>query len=180
MKVKLETEGLFLRPLAGRHLSRILDIWTQPAVRLHLWGDKVIGEERAALEIVRSKESFRVSGFGHWAVRRQEKRRAIGSCGLLRVPHTEDLELVYCIDPALWNHGYGTQAARAVLAFAFDELGLPLVHGRCARDNIASLRVLEKIGMRPGRPHPHEECEGAHLSISRDEYLGADPGGFGG
>ena len=125
------------------------------------------------MEVARSQDSFRSSGFGHWVVRRRDKRRVIGSCGLLRVPHTEQLEIIYCIDRALWNNGYGTQAARAVLAFAFDELQVPLVHGRCARDNIASLRVLEKIGMRPGREHPHEDCEGAHLSISRDEYRGA-------
>lgn len=171
MSAKLETESLLLCPLAGRHLSQILDIWKQPEVRRHLWGDKLISEETAAREIVRSKESFRGSGFGHWAVRRRESRRVIGSCGLLRVPHTDQLEIVYCIDPALWNNGYGTQAARAVLAFGFEELQLSLIHGRCARDNIASLRVLEKIGMRSGRQHPHTECEGAHLSISRDEYL---------
>lgn len=170
MSAKLETESLLLRPLASRHLSQTLDIWTQPEVRRHLWGDKVIGEERAALEIARSQDSFRSYGFGLWAVRRREKRRVIGSCGLLRVPHTDQLEIIYCIDRALRNKGYGTQAAQAVVAFAFDELQLPLVHGRCARDNIASLRVLEKIGMRPGRPHQHIECEGAHLSISRDEY----------
>ena len=170
MGAKLETEGLFLRPMGSRHLSQILDVWTQPEVRRHLWGDRVISEETAALEIVRSKETFRSSGFGHWAVRRRENRRVIGSCAVLRIPHTEQLELVYCIDTALWNNGYGTQAARAVVAHAFDELRLPVIHGRCARDNIASLRVLEKIGMRPGRPHPHRDCEGAHLSISRDEY----------
>lgn len=173
MGATLETESLLLLPLASRHLSQTLSIWTQPEVRRHLWGDKVIGEERAALEVARSQDSFRGSGFGHWVVRRREKRRVIGSCGLLRVPHTEQLEIIYCIDRALRNQGYGTQAARAVLAYAFDELQVPLVHGRCARDNVASLRVLEKIGMRPGRPHPHENCEGAHLSISRDEHRAA-------
>ncbi len=175
MSAKLETKSLLLRPMAGRHLSQILDVWKQPAVRLHLWGDKVISEEAAALQIARSKESFRSSGFGHWAVCRREKRRVIGSCGVVRIPHTEHVELVYCIDSALWNSGYGTQAARAVLAFGFDELRLPLIHGRCARENIASLRVLEKIGMRPGRPHPHKDCEGAHLAISLDEYRGGVP-----
>ena len=173
MGAKLKTEDLILHPMGSRHLSRILDIWTQPDVRRHLWGDKVIGEERAALEIARSKESFRGYGFGHWAVRRRKKRRVIGSCGLLPIPRTDDLEIVYCIDPGLWNKGYGTQAAGAVLAFAFVSLRLPLIHGRCARDNVASLRVLEKIGMRSGRPHAHIDCEGAHLSISREEYRGA-------
>ena len=172
MGARLKTESLLLRPLASRHLSQTLVIWTQPEVRRHLWGGKAISEERAALEVAKSQDSFRSSGFGHWAVRRRQKRRVIGGCGLLRVPHTEQIEIIYCIDRELRNNGYATEAARAVLAFAFDELQLPLVHGRCARDNIASLRVLEKIGMRPGRPHPHVDCEGAHLPISRDEHRG--------
>ena len=175
MGAKLETGSLLLRPMGSRHLSRVLQIWTQPEVRRHLWGDKVIGEERAGVEIARSQESFRNEGFGHWIVRRRKSRRVIGTCALLPMPHSDEIEIVYCIDPALWNRGYGTQAAGAVVAYAFDELRLPLIHGRCALDNIASRRVLEKTGMRPGRPHPHEECEGAHLSISRDEYLGTFP-----
>ena len=170
MRSKLETESLLHRPLASRHLSRILDIWTQPAVRDHLWGGKLIGEESAAREIARSQDSFRDSGFGHWAVRRRKKRRVIGSCGLVRVPHSDQIEIIYCIQRDLRNNGYATQAARAAIAYAFDELGLPVIHGRCALDNIASLRVLQKIGMRPGRPHPHEDCEGAHLSIARGEH----------
>jgi RimJ/RimL family protein N-acetyltransferase len=156
--------------VGSRHLSPILGLWTQPDVRRHLWGDRVISEERAGLEIARSKESFREAGFGHWVVRRREERRVIGSCALLSIPGSEQIEIVYCIDPAMRNNGFGTQAARAVLTYAFNTLRLPLIHGRCARDNIASLRVLEKTGMRFGRPHPHKDCEGAHLSISCEEF----------
>lgn len=173
MKTKLQTERLVLRPLGERHLSRILEIWTYPDVRQHLWDDKVIGEERAGLEISRSKESFRAEGFGHWAVRRRKRRRLIGSCALLRIPGSDQFEIVYCVDPELRNNGYATEAARAVVDYAFREIELPLVFGRCALDNVASHRVLEKLGMQPGLPHPDPDCHGVHLSLRRDDYLAA-------
>lgn len=171
MSAKLDTRRLLLRPMGGRHLSQILEIWTYPDVRRHLWDDKVIGEERAGLEIARSKEMFRAEGFGQWAVRRRDKRRVIGSCGLLHIPGCEQIELVYCTDPRLWNQGYATEAARAVVDFAFLEAGIPLLFGRCALDNSASRRVLEKVGMRPGLAHPSPDCHGTHLSLQRDDYL---------
>ena len=173
MSAKPNTSRLRLRPLGGRHLSQILEIWTFPDVRRHLWDDKIIGEERVGLEIARSKESFRALGTGQWAVRRREKRRVIGSCGLLQIPNSDQFELVYCIDPTLRNQGYATEAAQAVVDYAFLEAGLELLFGRCAVDNIASVRVLEKVGMRPGRPHPSPECQGVHLSLLRDEFLAA-------
>ena len=62
MSAKLETERLVLPSLGGRHLSQILEIWTHPDVRRHLWDDKVIGEERAGIEIARSKEMIIYAG----------------------------------------------------------------------------------------------------------------------
>jgi RimJ/RimL family protein N-acetyltransferase len=171
MSAKLETERLVLPSLGGRHLSQILEIWTHPDVRRHLWDDKVIGEERAGIEIARSKECFRAEGFGQWAVRRRKHLRVIGSCGILKIPDCEQVELVYCIDPALWNNGYATEAARAVVEYAFRGIELPMLFGRCAADNVASRRVLEKVGMEPGVPHPNPACQGSHLSLFREDYL---------
>ena len=142
-------------------------------MRKYLWDDKIISEERAGLEISRSKECFRAEGFGQWAVRRRKRLHVIGSCGLLKIPGGDQIELVYCIDPKLWNNGYATEAARAVVEYGFVEVGLPLLFGRCALDNIASRRVLEKVGMRPGIPHPSPQCQGTHLSLLREDFLAA-------
>jgi RimJ/RimL family protein N-acetyltransferase len=170
MGPKLETPRLRLRPIAGRHLSGILEIWTHPEVRRHLWDDHIVGEERVGVEIARSRESFRSLGRGQWVVRRREKRRTIGSCGLLRIRGSDAIELVYCIEPSLWNNGFATEAATAVVGYAFRTLRLPVLYGRCAADNAASLRVLEKVGMHAGIPHPDPDCQGTHLAITIDEF----------
>lgn len=56
--------------------------------------------------------------------------------------------LGYTFDPAVAGRGYATEVAAALLAVAFDDLGLHRVTAGCFADNIASWRVLEKVGMR--------------------------------
>jgi RimJ/RimL family protein N-acetyltransferase len=54
----------------------------------------------------------------------------------------------YEIAPRYWGKGYATEAARAMVAFGFGELRLHRIWARCVADNVASYRVLEKVGMR--------------------------------
>ncbi|HEX7135160.1 MAG TPA: GNAT family protein [Iamia sp.] len=57
-------------------------------------------------------------------------------------------EIGWTVDPAHQGRGYGTEVAAELLVIAFEELGLRRVHASCFADNVASWRVMEKIGMR--------------------------------
>ena len=57
-------------------------------------------------------------------------------------------EIGFIFHPDHQGHGYATEAARALLAHAFDAYGLHRVYGRLEPRNVASARVLEKLGMR--------------------------------
>jgi RimJ/RimL family protein N-acetyltransferase len=57
-------------------------------------------------------------------------------------------ELGFIFDPAHQGRGYATEAARAFLAFGFEGMGFHRVIGRAEARNTASIRVLEKLGMR--------------------------------
>ena len=56
--------------------------------------------------------------------------------------------LGYLVDPAHHGRGYATEIARAALDLAFGDLGLHRVTAGCFADNVASWRVMEKVGMR--------------------------------
>lgn len=56
-------------------------------------------------------------------------------------------ELGFVFDPAVWGHGYATEATRTLLRFGFDDLRLHRVAATCHPDNVASARVLEKAGL---------------------------------
>ena len=71
----------------------------------------------------------------------------IGNIGLMfNLPH-DNAEMGYWIGKPYWNQGYGTEAAGAVIRYAFEELGLNRVYATHFTRNPASGRILQKIGM---------------------------------
>jgi RimJ/RimL family protein N-acetyltransferase len=69
----------------------------------------------------------------------------LGACGLAkRVP--ESAELGYWLAFAFWGNGYATEAAGAVIDYAFEDLGYEMLHAGARVSNLASRRVLEKCG----------------------------------
>ncbi len=77
------------------------------------------------------------------------EKRLIGNCGIrLRTPTAREADIGYELDSGYWDKGYATEAARALLQFGFEELGLHRIWAHCIAENIASAHVLEKIGMR--------------------------------
>ena len=76
----------------------------------------------------------------------------IGNCGLrLETAQAAEADLGYEISPVCWGQGYATEAARAMLEFGFQELGVQRIWAWCNAENRASSRVLEKLGMRLAR-----------------------------
>jgi ribosomal-protein-alanine N-acetyltransferase len=73
----------------------------------------------------------------------------IGNCGVRRNDRTEwDAELGYELSADHWGKGYATEAAGAMLAFGFRELGIHRASAHCNASNAGSIHVLEKLGMR--------------------------------
>jgi RimJ/RimL family protein N-acetyltransferase len=72
----------------------------------------------------------------------------VGNCGIrLAEPNSVEADVGYELDPRHWGRGYATEAAGAMVAFGFEALGVHRVWGECVADNVASRRVMEKLGM---------------------------------
>jgi RimJ/RimL family protein N-acetyltransferase len=145
--VKLETEALVLRPASVPDIDVIHALWTHAAVRRFLFDDRVISREEALGFLERSETEFRESGYGIWLFYEKSSGSLAGFCGLLRSPEGAP-SLVFGTDPDDWGRGYAPQAASAVLAHALETLGLARVAADVDEPNQASVRVLEKLGMR--------------------------------
>jgi RimJ/RimL family protein N-acetyltransferase len=79
-----------------------------------------------------------------------------GGAGLRFEPAHRRAELGYWIGVPYWGHGYATEAAAAVVQYGFDTLGLQRIYASHFSGNVASARVLQKIGMRhEGRLRSH-------------------------
>ena len=91
-----------------------------------------------------------------FAIEEKGERSLVGAISLMRIQHGHQAELGYWIGKPFWNRGYCTEAAREVLRYSFDELGLVRIHARHLSRNPASGRVMKKVGMlHEGRLRQH-------------------------
>ena len=86
-------------------------------------------------------------GYGHWAVVSQEDQQLIGWNGLEYLTESGETEVAFLLSKSFWGQGLATEATLAALDFGFETVGLAEVIGLVHPENVASRRVLEKIGM---------------------------------
>jgi RimJ/RimL family protein N-acetyltransferase len=102
------------------------------------------------------------------AVVRRDTGQVVGSVGLRLDEQRQQAALGYCYHQDAWGHGFATEAAGEMLRFGFEELGLHRIHASADTRNGASIRVLDKLGMRQeGRLREHVMMRGEW----RDSYL---------
>jgi RimJ/RimL family protein N-acetyltransferase len=142
----LATTSLELRPSSRGDIDALHDLWTRPEVRRFLFDDRTLSREEAAEFVARSEWTFQNEGYGIWIFLEKGDGRPGGFAGLLRAAEAE-ASLLYGTRPDLWGRGYASEAASAVLAYAFGTLGIRKVRADVDEPNLASVRVLEKLGM---------------------------------
>jgi RimJ/RimL family protein N-acetyltransferase len=71
----------------------------------------------------------------------------LGWCGLKYRPFIDEIDLGYRLMQKAWGNGFATEAAAKTLEYGFHSLNIKLVTGRAHVENLASIKVLEKIGM---------------------------------
>ena len=80
----------------------------------------------------------------------KDSLRLIGELGLtITSSHYDEAYLWYSMNRSYWGRGYATEAAAALLRYGFEQAGLRRIFAECHPDNLASARVLEKIGLLP-------------------------------
>jgi [ribosomal protein S5]-alanine N-acetyltransferase len=144
----IPTARTSLRPVSMEDVGGLHRLWTDPEVRRFFWDDEVIPYERAEAAVREAVEDFGRHGFGLWISERAQGRGdPIGFCGLRHLDDEPEVEILYGISPPEWGRGFATEVALAVLRYGFERAGLARVLGIADAGNVASRRVLEKIGM---------------------------------
>jgi RimJ/RimL family protein N-acetyltransferase len=117
-------------------------------VALYLRGRPETDEETAAL-IASIAEHWAKLRYGLWAVERRSDSCFIGFIGFSHHRlYPDQVEIGWRLDPDCWGNGLATEGARAALDYGTGALGFERVISVIHRDNIASRRVAEKIGLR--------------------------------
>ncbi|WP_329471346.1 GNAT family N-acetyltransferase [Streptomyces sp. NBC_01723] len=143
----LHTARLRLRPFAADDAdalfalhsnTRVMRFWDSPP-----WTDRARGE----LFVARSGRMAEEGTGARVAIERSADGAFVGWCFLgERNADFRSASMGYCLEEAMWGHGYATEAAHALLRWGFDTLDLNRVQAEADTRNAASARVLEKIG----------------------------------
>ena len=162
MGVVIETERLLLRPPVPEDADTAAELLADPEVMRFL-GGQVVPREDVPAVIEKWLGRWTANRMGPFMLERRDDGRFVGRCGIL-VWDTRDwristlaeagefaqLEIGWALVRAHWGRGYATEAARAVGSWARAERGVEALVSVIAPDNVASRRVAERLGARPG------------------------------
>lgn len=125
--LRLLNEPSFLRFIGDRKVRTIAD------------AERYIGERLIA--------SYERNGFGLWVVERRDAPGPIGICGLVKRDSLPDADIGFAFLPEFWRHGYAFESAAGVKRYAFGVLELPRLLAITNPDNVASIGIVERLGL---------------------------------
>ena len=143
----LHTARLLLRPFTQADTDAIFALHSNARV-LRYWDAPPWKERARAERFIAACRQMEQEGTGaRLAIERAADGVFIGWCGLVKWnPDYRSATMGYCLDDAAWGQGFATEAAGALLQWAFDTLDLNRVQAETDTRNTASSRVLEKLG----------------------------------
>jgi HAD superfamily hydrolase (TIGR01509 family) len=148
----LRTERLVLRQFTADDAELLVELDSDPEVMRYLSGGVPTDREKIVGEILPRILSYyeKWQALGLWAAFERASGEFVGWFHLRPMPDDEpgSVELGYRLRRAAWGRGLATEGSRALLAKAFDELGMRRVNARTMTVNRGSRAVMERIGMR--------------------------------
>jgi RimJ/RimL family protein N-acetyltransferase len=150
MAIILETPRLLLRHLTMDDLPELYALYQDPEIR------RYFPEGVLSYEDTREELEWFLNGhpqypeLGLWATIYKETGKFIGRCGLLpwEIGGKLEIEIAYLLDKNFWHQGLATEAANAIMTYAFEKLNLTRLICLIDPENIASQNVAQRIGMK--------------------------------
>lgn len=144
----LETERLVLRMLRESDTDAYAEMMADPEV-VRFLGGKPMSRAEAWRNMAMVLGHWHLRGYGFWAVEEKSSGELVGRVGCWRPEGGPGLEVGWTLRRSSWGRGYATEAARAAVGYAFAALGQSRVLSLIAPDNVASIRVAERLGEKP-------------------------------
>ena len=147
--VVLESDRLRLRRLTTADGEFMLGLLNEPSFIANIGDRGVRTLEGARKYLVDGPiASYAKHGYGLYMVELKATGEPIGICGLVKRDYLEDADIGFAFLPPFWSQGYAFESAAAVKTFALETLGLGRVLAITSQDNVGSIKVLEKIGLK--------------------------------
>lgn len=182
MQVFLSTVRVVLRQVGATDQLLFLELDSDPEVMRYLTGGAAPTEEeaRAGMERIFGYQAKFEGRLGVFIAELREGGQFMGwfhlRPGRSEPDNVLDLELGYRLKRAFWNRGLATEVSRELVRYAFEDCGARSVFAQTMKRNLASRRVMEKVGMRLECEFVDSEFMGDEMDvryrIGREEWLG--------
>ena len=168
---EIETERLRHRMLRPADLTDLMSIVGDSEVMTYIGveGGIALSREEAEDALTKMIAFWDQQGFGRWAVVNKSTEGMVGLCGLRLMEDTP--ELFYAFKKDVWGLGLATESAKACLRYGLEELGFNRIVAASRHANAASIRVMEKIGMRYEKDITYQGVEAVCYAITRDLFV---------
>lgn len=152
MKNPIETERLLLREVVFSDVDGMFELDSNPNVHIYLGNKPVTTIEQSALYIENLQQQYKDFGTGRWAVILKETNEFIGWSGIKFITdeinnHKNFYEIGYRFIEKHWGKGYATEAGKAFIDHAFNEMKVEAVYAFADEGNDNSRKILEKLGL---------------------------------
>lgn len=160
MKVFLESDRLILRQFVVDDLNNLFDLNSDPKVMRYINGGLPTSYHDIEKNLSKYLESYEKNAYlGFWAAMEKTNNKFIGWFHFLTTTNFnylaefnlvtgDEIALGYRLHRASWHKGFATEGSKAIIAKGFSELGVTKVVSWALVENIASIRVMEKVGLR--------------------------------
>jgi RimJ/RimL family protein N-acetyltransferase len=148
--MEIRTPRLCLREYVAEDLAAMLAFESDPFVVQYVcYGPYSREECWRDLAYHLDQQTAEPRKYYHLGIVLPEAMQLIGWCGLEMIsPENGEAEIGYALHRSYWRHGYMTEAAQAMINVGFADLQLHRIFATCHPENLGSIRVLEKLGMR--------------------------------
>ena len=144
----METERLILRRFTLNDVDAAWEMNRDPEVRKYILGEGEPSREHVRQLIEQNTlADYEKHGYGRLAIVHKADNRFIGFTGLKFLEDMQEVDVGYRLMPAWWGQGLATEATRPTVDYGFQELGLRRVIAMALPQNLASIRVMEQLGL---------------------------------
>ncbi|MDZ7965722.1 MAG: GNAT family protein [Nostoc sp. DedSLP03] len=143
---QLETARLLLRETTLQDAEATFAVFSDPSVTQFHNLDTFTSIKEAIGVIERRAQRFERGDGIRWGIARKQDNVLIGSCGFTWNPQEHSAEVGYELASTFWRQGIMTEAVSTILQFGFEKMDLRFVIAQVMLENIASKKLLEKLG----------------------------------
>lgn len=142
----LETPRILLREMQESDAESFYELNLDKEV-IRYTGDVPFASVAEAKIFIQNYSAYKDFGYGRWIMVYKTSNEVIGFCGLKYHPEDGETDIGFRLRRDHWGIGLATEAAVACMQYGFGKLGLKRIIARAHPENVASIRVVEKLGM---------------------------------